>query len=532
MSLSSLASEDPVKDAKAGRVRLVEQSALVLLLVLAAYLFFANLAANPGWYSDEGSDLDIARHLLMGRWQYFAISGTPLVAGRVPLFHLLLAAASAFAGLSITTARLVVALANWCCAALLYLAARRMMGRWVALLAVLAFVVMPSGLLYHRIAFAYNVQALFYVLSWWALWEYSNDRRSRWLAAAALSAACAYMTALTGLPLVAVVTLAALWVRPRSLVWCIPLMLAPGLVFLVSLYVSAPTALGQDMALSLGRTSDMVLAQFFNLVTNYALWLDWTVWVVMGIGGLLLIREPWARILSLAVMFSTLFNVMRAFPGSTDLNFQRYMEVLPFIALGSAQFLERAWCHIRDVVRSDLALVVRRFTPNAHRAIERGLVGATLLLLVVAPLAWTVLWDYYLYSSPESPRPTKLDPVLETEPGNGIAVTDYVNSNTRPGDVVLASPQLAWRISANAADFQQALAFEGWPTENYAAGLPRDRFVFDPSFENAKFVIVDNLWRGWASSVMPPLKTYIARVETWPLAMRQGEFDVYRNPAR
>jgi hypothetical protein len=504
----------------------------VLLLIAAAYLFFANLAANPGWYPDEGSDLDIARNLLLGRWQYFAIAGTPLVAGRVPLFHLLLAAASYFAGLNVTTARLVVASANWGCAVLLYVAARRMMGRWVALLALLAFFVMPSGLLYHRIAFAYDLQALFYVLCWWSLWEYSNEKRSRWLLVASLAAACAYMTALTGLPLVAAVALVALWYRPRSLLWCIPLMLAPGLLFLGSLYLSAPVALGQDLAVSLGRTSDTIPAQFFNLVSNYALWFDWTVWIVMGLAGLFLIREPRARVLALVVSFSTLFNVMRAFPGSGDLNFHRYLEVLPFIALGSAQFLERAWRYMIATLSTDLALIERRFARSGHGAIDQGLIGAVVCLLVVAPLVWTMGWDYYLYSTPESARPTRLDAVLVTKPENAIAVTDFVNSSTRPGDVVLASPTVAWRISGDAADFEQALAFEGLTTANYGTGLPRDRFVFDPSFENAKFVIVDNLWRGWASSYMPPLKGYIARVETWPLAMERGEFDVYRNPAR
>ncbi len=48
------------------------------LVFLAAYLHFSNLASNPGWYSAEGSDLDIARHLMAGRFQYLAINGTPL----------------------------------------------------------------------------------------------------------------------------------------------------------------------------------------------------------------------------------------------------------------------------------------------------------------------------------------------------------------------------------------------------------------------------------------------------------------------
>ena len=76
------------------------------------------------------------------------------------------------------------------------------------------------------------------------------------------------------------------------------------------------------------------------------------------------------------------------------------------------------------------------------------------------------------------------------------------------------------------------LAFEGIATENYGKGVPRARFVFQPSLENATFVIVDNLWRGWATQRMPVLQDYVRTVESWPRVMQRGEFDVYRNPAR
>ena len=41
--------------------------ALVAILVVGASLRFINLAENPGWYSDEGTHLDIAHHLAQGR---------------------------------------------------------------------------------------------------------------------------------------------------------------------------------------------------------------------------------------------------------------------------------------------------------------------------------------------------------------------------------------------------------------------------------------------------------------------------------
>ena len=51
------------------RLRTVEIAALILVLGLAAYLRLTHLTHNPGWYTDEGTHLDIARNLLQGRVQ-------------------------------------------------------------------------------------------------------------------------------------------------------------------------------------------------------------------------------------------------------------------------------------------------------------------------------------------------------------------------------------------------------------------------------------------------------------------------------
>ena len=58
--------------------------------MLAAYLRLANLPDNPGWYTDEGTHLDIAQNLLRGRTQYLALTQSTLLVARMPLFEMLL----------------------------------------------------------------------------------------------------------------------------------------------------------------------------------------------------------------------------------------------------------------------------------------------------------------------------------------------------------------------------------------------------------------------------------------------------------
>lgn len=510
--------------------RLWHLAALVSLMIFAIYLRFVNLAWNPGWYPDEGSDLNIARNLAEGRLQYFALGGTPLIAARVPLFHLMLTGAFTLWGYDILAARLVVAIFNVLTIVLLYWATRQMFNRRMALLAALMLTIIPNVLLYQRIAFAYNVQAFFYVLGWWALWKFSVARRARWLVIAVLMASAAYMTALTGLGLVISVLLIIGWYTPRHLGWGIALMALPGIAYLSILFSLAPNALLEDFAL-LGERSGggSILLQVFDLIWNYILWLDWMVWIGVGIAGLFLLEERRVRVVTMTVFFVTMINAMRMLPG--DLSFHRYLELLPFIALGAANFILCAHRFLTARIRSDLEAATRFLAISRSTIFSKALIALVIGGLLYAPLFWLGAWNNYSISSRELPHATRLDVVL-VRPSDAVAVTDYVNQQSQVDDLVLASPAIAWRLKTRVADFEQMLAFDGKRSQNYGKGVARTRFVFAPSLERATYVVVDNMWRVWATKHMPDLKDYIQTVESWPRVLRQGDFEVYQNPKR
>src|SRR5512139_4155646 len=91
------------------RSRWLEPLAVALILLLAAYLRLANVTVNPAWYTDEGTHLDIARHMLQGQVQYLAINQSWLLFSRLPLFELLLSGAVLVGGMSMLTLRTVTA---------------------------------------------------------------------------------------------------------------------------------------------------------------------------------------------------------------------------------------------------------------------------------------------------------------------------------------------------------------------------------------------------------------------------------------
>lgn len=501
--------------------RIAQEAVLAALLMLAIYFRFNALALNPGWYADEGSDLNIARNLQEGRLQYFAVYGTPLVAARPPLFHLLLIAGFQIGGYDISTARGVAAISNLLTIVLLWLTARAVGGDRFALLAAFALAIMPNALLYNRLALAYNLQMPLVIVCWWSLHNLIKARQPRWLWLASLVAAAAYMIALTGLGLVVLVALIAWRYVRRQWVWSFVLMALPGLLYLGLLALFAPTYLMPDLALTFTRSSESLLVQLVYIIANYTSWFEWSPWIVIGSIGLFLIESRTWRLLSLSLCALMLINVLRTFPPG-DLNFHRFLGALPLVAVGVAQFCVSAYRWLVTQFQRDFAVI--RLPPVSARFIT--------LALIAAPFLWASMSDIYFVSSVQSPLATRLDYVLARKPTDALAVTDFINANAQPDDLVLASPALVWRIHAHAADFEQALAYQGEYTLNYAEGLPRERFAFDPSIDKATFIILDPIWRNWAAEVMPALKPYIVEIETWTRVLHRGDYDVYRNPAR
>ena len=126
---------------------MAEAAALLLILSLAAYLRLANRADNPGWYSDEGTHIDIAMNLMEGRAQSLAITQSMLLVARPPLFHLLLAGLFRLWGAGIETLRAFTGGLGVASVALLYWVMRKAQGAGPALLSAVMLAIYPDAIL-------------------------------------------------------------------------------------------------------------------------------------------------------------------------------------------------------------------------------------------------------------------------------------------------------------------------------------------------------------------------------------------------
>jgi hypothetical protein len=232
-----------------------------------------------------------------------------------------------------------------------------------------------------------------------------------------------------------------------------------------------------------------------------------------------------------------LFFVLRSTP-ITGQGYYMVIDVLPFMAVGLAAALLKGgklaftlFQSEADVLLDRLSrLVPARFrTGSLLRTYARTLLASVpVVLIFVLPVVGTLLDSLYSMTWGFLDQPLGLTASV----GDAESVIAYINAQIQPTDVVLASPQIGWAIHGSAADFQQSAAYEHQKTIHFPTNVPHERFIFDPSLSNAKYVIVDNLWRDWAAEKIPAVKDMVEQVQHWPIAMELGEYRVYRNPQK
>ena len=501
--------------------------AAAMIVGLAAFLRLHHLRTVPGWYPDEGSNVAIAASLAQGESAYLAFGHSSFINGHPPLVYFEMALLFRWLGVDILWARVLTAVLSLLTLLLLYTIVHRMCGRRVALLAAAFYALYPSAVVYNRMAFTYNQLAPLYLLALYGLWRVAEDGRDRWVALAALCTGAALLTDLVAVSLLGFLALALLFIRPRALPWALSMALLPLFVWGGAMWLSAGEFFLRDVAFTLSRTAASLPVQVARVIF-YRTVLESDLWLALGGLGLLFQAGHRQRWLTAGLFGFSLLISVRNGPAFGQASYF-LIPLFPLAAWGVgvllargvpvlAPLLEGAW-------RSGLARF--RLRPRGRARLATLLTALILFLLLLAPpismVAESVWLDYGLYLARLGD--TLFDPVAADR------VADYVNRRTTKEDVVLSSPTIAWLFHAHAADFQMAVAATGQATRHFPADIPLERFRFDPRLEHATYVILDPLWRGWASAQMPQVAEMVREVEEgWVLEARLGEFDIYRRP--
>jgi 4-amino-4-deoxy-L-arabinose transferase-like glycosyltransferase len=552
------------------RLALLGTALAVLGLCVALHLW--RLDSAPGWDPQEGYNLDIAWNLVHGRLRLFALISA--FAQHPPLFYLQLAFFIRLFGYRILAVRALAAVyAILTCAALLG-CGWRLAGAGAALWAGLLFIAAPLLLDNTRWGYSYVQLAFVGVLCLWALSHSLERADPRWLMVAAGLAGLAACSDYTGIAWIALVALVALRQSWRAALLALGIGVGVLAVESLACVAIAPNVFLADVATTLGRAAGgNLLAQGIELLLSYYRLLTFDPVVLLGVVGLFLVRDARARGLLLAACALLALVTLKVRP--LGASFHTAVPLLPLLALGAGVALDRAlrtlyswmlhWLRGLDLAlpaafapalrgrfaRPSVAMLSTASpaasasaddpasTPRAPGRLVRIAAALVVFLAVVSPVGMALALDAAQIAHP--PSTTGQDATLAT-PSDAQAAISYVLGHTHAGDLVLASPTLAWAFDApedtsghprglQGADVLQTVAQAGHAAAFYPAGLPATRWAYNVSLDRARYVIVDNLVRQLAvPNAEPSLVPMLASVRQWPAIYSQGQYTIYEQP--
>jgi hypothetical protein len=313
---------------------------------------------------------------------------------------------------------------------------------------------------------------------------------------------------------VLLITFARRW---RDALWAAPIIALPFVLYSVVMLVTVPSAFLFDVLFTFFRVSSLSLRdQVSTLALNYTMLIAQDAWLAPALIGLLMLKLNRLRNLSLLLFLLPLIALGRTV-ALFSLSAYYMIPLLPFVALGMGALL-------RYGVPAAVRIAARGLSDTrATRTIAWPMIG----ILAATPF---IVWTLNSAHAVRTQYATPIDPFLINGSDAEQAAT-YVNAHTISGDVVIASPAVAWLIDTAVADFQMAAAAEEQYTPHLPADLPDSRYAFDARFSHARYAVVDNLWRNWAAPNIPAVDAMISALADWRLVFQSGEIEVYENPA-
>ena len=519
--------------------REVDYFIMAIVLIIACYVRFATLSINPGWYSDEGTLVDIAINLLEGKNQYLVINQSTLLAARLPVFPMLLAGIFAVAEPGITTLRFTTAILSVFTIGLLYWVVRDILGKersYLAIGAAFFLAIYPEAILYSRLGFSYNLLSPLVVGMVWFLWKYLETNNLKWILLASLLVGIGSLSDLMMFTVAPIVVIIAIFKSWKDSLLSAGVIVLPFILYSLGMMSLSKEAFLFDFKFTFFRLGKIPLvAQYPYIIFNYAVILLKDFWWSLAIVGMFLIPEKRFRDLSLVVFFMPLTLLARtaALPG---LGFYYLIPLFPMIALGAASLVAAGTPYVLSIIRRGLEKFMNVFIKLDQKGKLEPiwkpiiLVVSSLVLFLVIFSPFVISLSLGVYQARTGLR-TDIDPVMVDVQDAQRAIS-FINQRLDPDDVVLASPALAWAIESRAADFQMAIAAEGGETQHFPADIPSDRFEFNPEYGQVDYVIMDPIWINWAVPNMPEVAEMVQDVKNWPKIYHSGLVEIYENPVK
>lgn len=501
--------------------------ALLVTLGIALDLRIYHNALVPGWYNDEGTLINIANNLNLGHLEYLGIQDSLLISARQPLFVWLLAFLFRLFGSGIQTLRTFTGILGVINTGLIFLILRKQ-DRFLALLCALTYALFPKAILYSRLGFSYNLVALLVLLSFWASYTYLKTGQRRFIFTSALFLGLGLLSDLVAFAFIPVIIIIVLWKRWKDLFITFGLIILPFSIYSVVMLLIAPEAFLFDFNNIFFRVSSSSLpVQFISILINSG-WVYQDILFLLGIFGILL--YPSARLKKILLLFILIpfLLISRTNPIVGQANYF-ITPLIPFYAMGAGYLLYLFSKSIYRFSHGVYEQALSHFNINHQKSGMRLLSAAFdlvfIILLILSPLIFNILNTHYQIQTSTYQTGFEWVSIDVTE---AVAAVNFINANVESEDVVLTSPALAWAMHGNASDYQISIAQAGYKTVHFPSNIPEDRFRFDVDYRQAKYIVIDNIWRNWAENIMPDLKKVRLFAEQSPLVFQTENIMIYK----
>ena len=538
-----------MKTLKSNRIQYI---ILAGLICLSSFLLFYHLRTNPNWYGDEGYKLDQAWNLLHGKNQNGAIKVT-FVSPSVyaPLGYLVTAFFLFFSGKDILAIRLMGAFSGLGVVIVLFLLGREVKGWVLGVFASLSFILYPQTLIHFRWGYSHNLAAFWIVLAILFFLKFYKSKKDFFFYLSCLSACAATATHYFTLGIIPLLFLLTVLVDRRKSLLAIFIPSAFLIIYsLAEIHFNREWFLfdiKNQLALYSGGVSNLsFLKKFESLLKNYFYFFTRIdPFIFFGCIGLGLFKNRKYSYFFL-LSFSLLSLLVLYSRSNIPLFFYAAVIFLPLIAFGFANFIGRAYemlyrvltvviVKLREIsfsrVVSDIknkqinldefwALPIDKICCRFAKLVSIGLISLVFISMgcvsfkgVFGKLQSKV--DYWTCSSHEDAE----------------NVADYINKNVSTNDVVLCSPQMSWLFNCRVDGLLTSLLFSGETTYEVKVPYPSERYAYNISLTNAKYVVIANIDRRWTFH-QPGVKDLVNQMikETWPVTYQKGEFLVLSNP--
>jgi len=480
-----------------------------LVVLLWFGLYIPHIRTSPGWYGDETIAVDIGRNLLHGEHAFGPLWNTFFTVVYQPIYEGFLSGSLFVSQGDIWGPRVFNALLALGISGILFWGGWGMMSPLTAFSASILFLSASQAVTHFRMAFPHNGVALGIILGLMAAVRSPSRHSDACLGLGNLIAVGSHPMGIYG----AIGASFNRIFRPRS--WFL-VALIPAVVFL-GFYLRVWFHFGpwifEDAMLIVRSQQQYASENSANLLLNIYRFFTVDVFHFLGSIGILMIplfrkfRRWWPVT---AVFFIYSFSL---FSSRSNLTIFYYQAVvfLPILAIGTAFLLDAVvniphQCGVLSSKSRDVCSII-----------SAAAIAALAVFALPSSLSGSLL--------------PKNQPWVTQSPAEVEAAAEWINSHSRPDDLVIANSNIWWLLKTRVANLLQMTAWDGYPTFMHEFGTRREKFRYSLDNENVRFLVIGDIDHRWTLGQPHVIESMDNRgMPHWPVVWSGQYYLILQNP--